>query len=50
MAHAKLAFVAFCWGNAMVAGRIIATDVPVLMACAIRLAIAAMGRAGSGIS
>ena len=41
VAHAKLAFVAFCWGSAMIAGRVIAIDVPVLMAATIRLAIAA---------
>lgn len=40
LAHAKLAAVAFCWGSAMIAGRVIAAKVPVLTASTIRLAIA----------
>lgn len=40
VAHAKLATVAFCWGSAMIAGRIISQQVPNLTAGSIRLVIA----------
>ena len=40
VAHAKLATVAFCWGSAMIAGRVISQQVPNLTAGSIRLVIA----------
>lgn len=41
-AHAKLVFVAFCWGTTLVAGRIVAQNIPNLTAASGRFVIAAL--------
>lgn len=41
-AHAKLVFVAFCWGTTLIAGRIVAQNIPNLTAASGRFLIAAL--------
>ena len=41
LAHAKLVFVAFCWGTTLIAGRIVAQNIPNLTAASGRFLIAA---------
>lgn len=42
LAHAKLVFVAFCWGTTLIAGRIVAQNIPNLTAASGRFVIAAL--------